>query len=113
MSEVIFFTSLIYFNCSEYIISELLFWLERIEFEHISFSQDTSTGVKKNDLLKRILTKSLGVDRLYRMRMGVFQFTMLHRQHIIITIIVITISLKYLIFANTPPQLLHTIQKGN
>ena len=113
MSEVIFFTSLIYFNCSEHIISELLFWLERIEFEHISFSQDTSTELKKNDLLKRILTKSLGVDRLYRMRMGVFQFTMLHRHHIIITIIVITISLKYLIFANTPPQLLHTIQKGN
>ena len=113
MSEVIFFTSLIYFNCSEYIISELLFCLERIEFEHISFSQDTSTEVKKNYLLKRILTKSLGVDRLYSMQMSVFQFKMLHRHHIIITIIVITISLNYLIFANTPPQLLHTIQKGN
>ena len=113
MSEVIFFTSLIYFNCSEYIISELLFCLQRIEFEHISFSQDTSTEVKKNDLLKRILTKSLGVDRLYSMQMSVFQFKMLHRHHIIITIIVITISLNYLIFANTPPQLLHTIQKGN
>ena len=67
MSEVIFFTSLTYFNCSEYIISELLFCLERIEFEHISFSQDTSTEVKKNDLLKRILTKSLGIGRLYSM----------------------------------------------
>ena len=73
MSEVIFFTCLIYFNCSEYIISKLLFRLERIEFEHISYSQDTSTEVRKNDLLQRILTKSLSVDRLYGMQMSVFQ----------------------------------------
>ena len=43
MSEVIFFTSLIYFNCSEYIILKLLFCLERTVFEHISYSQDNST----------------------------------------------------------------------
>ena len=49
MSEVIFFSSLIYFNCSEYIISELLFCLERIKCEHILYPQDTSTEVKKND----------------------------------------------------------------
>ena len=74
MREVIFFTSLIYFNCSEYIISKLLFRLERIEFEHISYSQDTFTEVRKNDLSQRILTKSLSVDRLYGMQMSVFQF---------------------------------------
>ena len=66
-----------YFNCSEYIISELLFCLERIEFEHISYSQDTSTEVRKNDLLKRILTKSLSLDRLYGTQMSVFQYKML------------------------------------
>ena len=81
MSEVIFFTSLIYFNCSQYIISELLFCLERIESEHTSYSQDTSTEVKKNDLLKRILPKSLSVDRLCGMQMSIFQFKMLHRHH--------------------------------
>ena len=77
MSDVTFFTSLTYFNCSEYIISELLFYLERIEFEYISYSQDTSTEVTKNDLLKRALTKSLSADRLYGMQMNVFQFKML------------------------------------
>ena len=77
MSDVTFFTSLTYFNCSEYIISELLFYLERIEFEYISYSQDTSTEVTKNDLLKRALTKSLSADRLYGMQINVFQFKML------------------------------------
>ena len=81
ISEVIFFTSLIYPNCSEYIISELRFCLKRIEFEHVSYSQDTSTELKKNNSLKRILTKSLSVDRLYGMQMSVLQFMMLHRHH--------------------------------
>ena len=81
MSEVIFFTSHIYINCWEYIISELLFCLERIEFEHISYSQDTSTEAKKNDSLKIILTKPLSVDRLYGMQMSVFQFKILHRHY--------------------------------
>ena len=81
MRKVIFFTSLIYFNCSEYIISELLFCFEIIEFEHTSYSQDPSTEVKKNNLFKRIATKSLSVDRLYGMQMSAFQFKMLHRHH--------------------------------
>ena len=67
MSKVIFFTSLIYFSCSEYIISELLFCFKRIEFEQISVSQDTSTKVKRSDLSKIILTKSFSADRLYGM----------------------------------------------
>ena len=79
MNEVIFFTSLIYFNFSEYIISELLFYLEGIEFYHISNSKDTCTEVKKNDLMKRILTKFLSVDRVCGMQMSFFQFKMLHR----------------------------------
>ena len=60
---------------------ELLFCLERIASEHISYSQDTSTEVIKNGLLKRILTKCLSVDRQYGMQMSVFQFNMLHRHH--------------------------------
>ena len=81
ISEVIFFISLIYFNCSKYINSELLFCLERSEFNHILYSQDTSIKVKKNNLLNRLLTKSLNVDRLHGMQMSVFQYKMPHRHH--------------------------------
>ena len=48
----------------------MLFCLERIEFEHTSYSQNTSAEVKKNDLVKRILTKPLSVDRLYGMQIS-------------------------------------------